>query len=435
METCHRAVSASSGEELIGSMLVGLVESLRNVNVISGEEAASLVEGVESNDWYPMSIFFSLLDEIREYDEVDIDPILFRAGTEFVEDFFRNCGARELVSCADDFIRLQDKNGGYSHVHRGDPHKIGWQELLEFDPAAGYAKLVCITPYPREFERGIFHRGMLMAGDVDYVRVESVEEPYNLHLSKKTITIRFHRRPEREVADALDAILSRLSPGKPASVPERLSLPLAWRLKAIEEQYLNDSLFFEQSGRLMSKAANKIYELSKRLDRLAHRDELTGLLNRRAILGGARNILALAARQRWPVSFILVDVDHFKSINDTWGHAAGDGVLRSIANIMEARIRDSDLIGRIGGEEFLIVLPETDREGACVLAETLRAGVEADMQAFLGDPDNRITVSLGVAVTEAPAAHEVDIYLMQADEALYASKRGGRNRVTVYAPT
>jgi diguanylate cyclase (GGDEF)-like protein len=155
------------------------------------------------------------------------------------------------------------------------------------------------------------------------------------------------------------------------------------------------------------------------LHRQAMTDGLTGLPNRRAFTE------ALASSSR-PVSLALVDVDHFKRINDTAGHAAGDETLRALGELLARRVRGDDLAARIGGEEFVVLLPNTGRTEALAVAERLRASVEAlDLTQFANGV--RITVSAGVAGTNQ--AMTPDALLSAADEALYAAKRGGRNQV------
>ncbi|BBJ00556.1 hypothetical protein FGKAn22_22480 [Ferrigenium kumadai] len=431
MNLAHAGVQEDSGIEVLGSMLAGLVQALRNVHVLSGEHGANLVKNIESNAWYSMAIFFRLLDDLDRF-EVDTGPILFHAGACFARDWFEN-GNNHLVNCASDFLRMQGNSVGYSMAHRGDREKIGWLDLAEFDESAGYAKLVCVTPYPSEFERGLFHCGTYLAGDVDYVHIDTTEEPCSTYLSKKTHTIRFHKKADEAVNANLEALLLRLTPVSAIAIPEELQEPMAWRLKALEERYEQDQRFNEQSGLLLSNAASQVCMLSDRLHRLAHRDHLTDVLNRRAALENTQNILALAARNGLSVGFIMVDVDHFKSINDIWGHEAGDEALCSVAAILGDNIRDSDVLGRMGGEEFLIVLPETDLDGALVVAEKLRMAVQEQGLPSKYKADRPLTISAGVSATgAAPGARFLDCqdYIRQADHALYRSKQNGRNRVS-----
>ncbi len=202
-------------------MLIGLVQSLKNVQAISGERAARLVADIKSDAWYPMPIFFGILDEIQEF-EIDLDPILFQAGAAFIQDWFTQFDGHTVFPTAKDFILAQAQSGGYAQVHRGNPDEIGWLDLLDLNESEGRATVVCVTPYPKEFERGLFFSGVRMAGDVDYAHVDSVEEPYNHFLSKKTVTIHYHRKPNAAISDSLDAFLANMSPSAPP-LPARAS--------------------------------------------------------------------------------------------------------------------------------------------------------------------------------------------------------------------
>jgi diguanylate cyclase (GGDEF)-like protein len=157
-------------------------------------------------------------------------------------------------------------------------------------------------------------------------------------------------------------------------------------------------------------------------------DALTGLLNRRALNTRMREIAQQAALTEQPVSFLAADLDHFKEINDKWGHSVGDRVLRETADTMRHCLRTFELLYRIGGEEFLLVLPGTEQRDAVALAETMRTAIAASRPADLD-----VTCSFGVAT-----AYGADVQLTTlsaaADTALYAAKRRGRNRVEAHRP-
>lgn len=167
-----------------------------------------------------------------------------------------------------------------------------------------------------------------------------------------------------------------------------------------------------------------------RLDVLASTDPLTGLLNRRRFLELAQAEQARAQRYGRPVAVLLVDLDHFKRVNDTHGHRMGDAVLRTAADVLTASRRTSDLAARFGGEELVLLLPETDLKGAVGLAERLRLAL-AGAQTRLDGADVRITASIGVASLRA--GESLDSLLHRADQALYSAKRAGRDRVMVAA--
>jgi diguanylate cyclase (GGDEF)-like protein len=166
---------------------------------------------------------------------------------------------------------------------------------------------------------------------------------------------------------------------------------------------------------------------------IAQADHLTGALTRRGFVEQAEREIARSRRYDRPSSLLMLDVDHFKLVNDTHGHGVGDQVLRKIAEIAGTALRPSDVLGRLGGEEFAILLPETRGDEALVVAERVREAV-ADHPMLLADGGAlRVTASFGIAsltsnVTTVPA------WLESADAMLYAAKAGGRNCTRVAEP-
>lgn len=159
---------------------------------------------------------------------------------------------------------------------------------------------------------------------------------------------------------------------------------------------------------------------------LAMTDSLTGVPNRRALMDYAERTLATRGGRH--VALMMIDVDHFKRINDTCGHPAGDEVLRRVAGLLSGRLRGSDLVGRYGGEEFCVVAVDTDAGGAMKLANSLREIVAS--HALATESGNlSVTVSIGVSFCPAGAARELKDVLAEADAALYNAKSGGRNQV------
>jgi diguanylate cyclase (GGDEF)-like protein len=166
------------------------------------------------------------------------------------------------------------------------------------------------------------------------------------------------------------------------------------------------------------------------LERLARTDPLTNLANRRHLLEEGRRQLGRAERHGVQLCVLLADVDHFKAVNDRFGHECGDVVLVEVARRMTSRLRRDDVLGRWGGEEFLVFAPHTDARGATVLAEDVREMVRRTPVAVAhGSPE--VTVSIGVAVREA--ADDLDALIARADRALYEAKAAGRDAVRVAA--
>jgi diguanylate cyclase (GGDEF)-like protein len=166
---------------------------------------------------------------------------------------------------------------------------------------------------------------------------------------------------------------------------------------------------------------------------MAMTDDLTGLFNRRHFTRQGMKELGLAQRSQQPCALIMLDIDHFKAINDTHGHQAGDDVLKTLARVIGQNVREADTVGRLGGEELAVLLPNTDGEVAASLAERLRQSVEAIPHVVNGQALT-VTVSLGVASLWANT-DTLDTLLSRADQAMYAAKHQGRNRVMIYTPT
>lgn len=193
------------------------------------------------------------------------------------------------------------------------------------------------------------------------------------------------------------------------------------------------SLSAEQRARLADLAAIAVDEMelrlkNRRLVELTRTDPLTGIHNRTHFLEAAETERVRANRYSRPFSILSFDIDHFKKVNDSWGHAAGDAVLIGLVREAEAQLRRQDVLARMGGEEFAVLMPETNREGGEVIAERLRARIEQARFRY-GSTEIAVTVSIGLA--EADQAADIAEVLKAADEALYEAKRGGRNRVVI----
>jgi diguanylate cyclase (GGDEF)-like protein len=170
--------------------------------------------------------------------------------------------------------------------------------------------------------------------------------------------------------------------------------------------------------------------LSQRLHEMSTRDGLTRQLNHRAIYERLTEELEKARRYNYPLSVILCDMDHFKEVNDTYGHLAGDAVLREGAEVLRGSLRTGDLLGRYGGEEFLAVLPQIELEAARAAAERLRLSLEGLPVKLPSGAEARITASFGVAsLDELGSSATSDLLVSLADRRLYDAKAAGRNCV------
>jgi diguanylate cyclase (GGDEF)-like protein len=221
--------------------------------------------------------------------------------------------------------------------------------------------------------------------------------------------------------------LSNIENNEISQLQEHMNTMLS-ALETDRKQLLED----EQAKRnwledAVAKRTEDLQILNKKLKELATRDSLTGILNRGSFFETAQHLLILSQRQKLPASFLLVDLDNFKMVNDTYGHFVGDKVLIHFTQTIQKSLRKSDLIGRVGGEEFAIFLPDTGNDDAFQFAEKLRKIISHSVL----EVDGKVvayTVSLGVESSE-PKDHLIDELFKRADLKLYGAKDKGRDRV------
>ena len=217
---------------------------------------------------------------------------------------------------------------------------------------------------------------------------------------------------------------------------ERLTIPLNaagedfGTLELVGDAFSDDQRLNAASLAAQAVVALENARLHRAVERQALIDGLTGLANRHASSAALRAETARAARLETPLSVVLADLDGFKDVNDAYGHGVGDEVLRAFADVLRETLRESDVAGRWGGEEFLLLLPGADEDGAALLAERVRAGLAA--WAIPGARGLRVTASFGVAAY-TPASDPEQL-VAAADEALYRAKRAGKDRVERAAP-
>ena len=176
----------------------------------------------------------------------------------------------------------------------------------------------------------------------------------------------------------------------------------------------------------------ELREARDRMEILATHDDLTGLLNRKAITERAEVELARVHHEQIPMSLVLLDIDHFKAVNDQYGHLVGDDALRLIAKVARDTVRTADFTGRWGGEEFMLVLPGAMQSEALKIAERVRAEIMTTPLTLADGRKLNFSASLGVVSISPTCFHPLDFFLHQADEALYDAKAQGRNRVCYF---
>ncbi len=188
----------------------------------------------------------------------------------------------------------------------------------------------------------------------------------------------------------------------------------------------------EQMLAKLRASQRKIEAQNEALQHLANYDQLTHLLNRRAFYERGEKLFASHKRSGRPLAFIMCDIDHFKSVNDNHGHPVGDEAIRAVTRLLRENVRPQDLVGRYGGEEFCMLIPDLSPSQVARFAERLRAIIEAQAgPAIESVPGLRITSSFGVSLL-TPEVESLDAFIEQGDQALYLSKKRGRNRVSFY---
>ena len=180
---------------------------------------------------------------------------------------------------------------------------------------------------------------------------------------------------------------------------------------------------------ISSNNITKLQTTEEALKKLANIDPLTKLYNRRYLFDMAKNIISLAKREQTKVSMLMIDIDKFKKINDTYGHAIGDEVIKDLASFLLKQTRASDIVARIGGEEFVVLLPNTSKDSADKFADTLRAFVEKKEVSINENKSISFTISIGVSELDIENEKQIEEALARADKALYMAKKSGRNRV------
>ncbi|KQP13648.1 sensor domain-containing diguanylate cyclase [Pseudorhodoferax sp. Leaf267] len=231
-------------------------------------------------------------------------------------------------------------------------------------------------------------------------------------------------RDLRHVARAAEEVEARRAGATiPVLTSSREVLALSGSLHRMTQRLLAAN---EEMERQVRQRTADLEQANRALELMARNDPLTGVLNRRGLHAQGASLFALARRSGRPLSLLMLDADHFKVVNDLHGHAIGDAVLQFLANCLRARLRGTDVIARWGGEEFVVLLPDSSLAQAQQIAEELRQAIMAHQHGAWG----RITVSIGVAESSLADAGLEDL-VHRADEALYLAKDRGRNCVTV----
>lgn len=411
--------------EVHGTVLLGFVQACLNLHIIAPLELEELGGDIDPLGWYP-------LDRLCQFENVvganfqNASVILERAGIAFAKRWFEWEGGKDIVQYGVDFLLFQSGSQGYASVVRGNIEKVGRFDLVFLDDQVGVAIIESSTPFSRDFERGVITGGMLAPGDLWYVKVNNVNAPHRFIIEFKPNV----RPADRVLMD---------EPPSPHEWNPRLRSDvdfidqLYWRYQGLLEEQRRDQLFWQATNQTLERLAEKLHDVSRQMEDLAHQDPLTGLTNRRGILKLLEQEYARSVRYDTPLSLGILDLDWFKKINDTHGHLAGDEVLKSVATILTEKLRMSDSIGRLSGEEFLLIFPATPVTEAAQVANKLREEL-AQLDFPCENGCFRVTASFGVADRTADTEHTAEL-MRRADYALYKAKKSGRNRVERFIST
>ncbi|HEX4337000.1 MAG TPA: diguanylate cyclase [Polyangiaceae bacterium] len=239
-----------------------------------------------------------------------------------------------------------------------------------------------------------------------------------------------------ELLDRIPAMLGEAATAFDRAIPaqeklDALVLDANRRLVEMNNNYERVLVQLEQLIQEKDQLASQLRRANEELASVAATDALTGLPNRRAFDQALRRDLARAERTKDPLAIVMIDVDFFKKVNDTYGHAVGDVVLRSVADVVRGMLRTGDVPARLGGEEFVALLPGASAEGGQIVAERLRIRLASTPMPGPSGPFN-VTASFGVASVQGAACRGAEKTLLEAaDVALYEAKRSGRNRVVI----
>ena len=343
---------------------------------------------------------------------------------------------------------------------RGESFKIGtqsfWMLLAAICPwvfniifYSGFSPLnIDLTPFGLSFS-GIFFYIAIFRHDFLEIK-ELVKDVTFLELREGIIVIDDKRRlidynrAAKEVFNWLDKShigtdISKFKDGQYILEQIMNKFEIEVLEKGVEKHYEFNKTILNENNKVLGwiyiiQDVTKQKEMLRVLDDLANYDALTKIYNRRKLIEEAERELHKAQRYNRYISFLMFDIDHFKIINDNYGHLAGDEVLRQLGRTCSTRIRCTDILGRYGGEEFLIVLSETNKENALQVAENIRKAV-ADMKIVYEGETIQITVSIGIeSALINREDYIIDKLISNADKALYQAKKNGRNQTVINEP-
>lgn len=375
---------------LHGAILRGLYTAGESIRLLTpGQHGDSFA--YDPTKWYESEELDRLIQLFNRYSNPT--SILERVGEELMRAWYREGPGRLLAPTAIDFLRFQAGSSGYRSVVQGPLSQTGDFALESLDEEAGLAVVHSTTIFDPHLELGVMRGGLDAAGDILYAEVTL--EPDQEHYAIRFVT------------------------------PENLST-VAWSrgTSAQEWQLRYRVLQLEQRERYWNGINETLNEAFREMRVRATVDALTGVCTRSEFNRRLQVEHARAQRNHRPLSMLYMDLDHFKAINDTFGHGGGDALLSSFGRACHSAIRMPDVVGRIGGEEFGVLLCDAAMDHACRVAERI---VESTRRLRVPFADREIRATVSIGVEELRPGQSVEALIEAADAQLLNAKASGRN--------
>jgi diguanylate cyclase (GGDEF)-like protein len=345
-----------------------------------------------------------------------------------------------MIHSGRDWLYANQESGGYNSVVRGGKKEdIGWCHLVSIDEEMGIAVYENVMPLSPDFVRGVFYGGCVLFDDMEYIDVESMAEQYapNPLFYKIIITVKY--RLKSEIGRRLDDGMRNLQIGETLKLNSAEIETLIWRNKGLQVKNKLEMDYHKAIGSLLEDSitaikqkAKKLVELNTEIEKLAFYDALTNLPNRRKLLEHLKYMIVLNHRNKTQFAVFMMDLDKFKAVNDSLGHAAGDDLLKQVAARMQLCLRESDLVARLGGDEFVVVLEDVhNSKDVELIAMSLISNLTIPFDLSVG---KEIKIGASIGISFYPLHGNTPEVLMDcADVALYQAKENGRGCFVHYA--
>ncbi len=420
----ERTNNTASEGEVSGLYLQALFAACPHHCLLDLRESGLEEAELDPQGWYPFQQLLNLLSDFRR-SFPQSHSLLFEIGSAFAQlSFHQPLFLGQSISTSRDWLYLHEKGESYRSVIRGPKELVGWCRMLSIDEKQGIAVYEDVSPFRGEFVRGIFYGGFIPLNDLDYYHVDVKSSPYpgSDYLFYNEIRVNFRFRPQSVDLDRLEAIEN----GKLSSceiTPDELN-SLLLRQQLQREYMEHERAFFIATSRLLEQAVSMIEQQRDDLEQIAYRDNLTGLPTLRVIEQHFARITNAAKRNLHQITVLFCDLDRFKEINDTHGHAVGDAVLKEVAQRITHQLRPTDLASRIGGDEFIIVLDRIQYpEDASAIISRIREAVTSPF--YCQEQNLYPGISIGHA-SFPNDGRDLKTLLVVADHRMYLDKQANK---------